>query len=135
MSSNRLAGTVGLLHGAAALANTANALRPFTRGGPFAFPFFAAGALTTELPAAAAINTVAPQLALLAAGAARTRSGRAGLALSALAAAGLAGVAAASRPAEAILDRALVDALGADYRNAVRHPAWPGPDAPLSKRP
>jgi acetyl esterase/lipase len=133
--ANQLAGIAGLLHGATAVANTANALRPLSRGGRYAVPAFAAGALTTELPVAAAAGTLAPQLGLLAAGGGRTLAGRAGLALSALAAAGLAKVAAEARPAEALLDRALAEALGPDYRDVVQHPAWPGPDAPLSRRP
>ncbi|SHN48092.1 hypothetical protein [Cryptosporangium aurantiacum] len=49
-----LVGALALLHGAAAAVNTANALRPVARRGPLAIPSFAAGALTTELPRAAA---------------------------------------------------------------------------------
>ncbi|MFG1922511.1 alpha/beta hydrolase fold domain-containing protein [Cryptosporangium sp. NPDC048952] len=130
----QLAGAAGLLHGAAAVLNTANALRP-TRSPRYSIPSFAAGALTTELPAAAAAATVLPQLALAAAGGARTRTGRLGLALSLGAAAGLVGVAAASRPAADVLDRALDEVYGPDYRSRVRHPAWPEADAPLSRRP
>ena len=130
-----LAGLAGLLQGAAAVLNTANALRPPAKQGRLTIPSFAAGALTTELPVAAAAATLLPQVALVAAGGARGRAGKVGLALSLAAAAGLAKVAAAAGPAEEILDRALTQALGADYRGRVRHPAWPAPGAPLGPRP
>jgi acetyl esterase/lipase len=129
-----LAGVAGLLHGAAAVLNTANALWPPNREGWATIPSFAGGALTTELPRAAAAATLVPQLALLAAGGARTRTGKLGLALSIAATAGLLKVAAASKPADDILDRTLSEALGPDYRQRVRHPAWPEPDAPLTQR-
>ncbi|GAA3391687.1 alpha/beta hydrolase fold domain-containing protein [Cryptosporangium minutisporangium] len=128
-------GAAALLHGVAAAVNTANALRPVARRGPLAIPSFAAGALTSELTRAAAATTITPALLALAAGGARSRTGRVGLALSAAAAAGLVRVAAESGPTEEILDRALTEALGPDYRSAVRHPKWPEPDAPLSPRP
>lgn len=129
-----LAGAAGLLHGAAAALNLANALRP-PRAPRLTVAAFAAGALTTELPSAAAAATLLPQLALAAAGGTRTRAGRLGLALSLGAAAGLVAVAAAARPAEDVLDSALDEVFGPDYRSRIRHPAWPEPDAPLGRRP
>ncbi|GAA0251756.1 alpha/beta hydrolase [Cryptosporangium japonicum] len=131
----QLAGAAGVVHGVASVLNAANALRPPHDPGRLAVPSFAAGALSTELPAAATAATVLPQLALAAAGGARTRAGRLGLALSLGAAAGLVAVAAASRSAADVLDRALDEVYGPDYRSRVRHPAWPEPDAPLGRRP
>jgi acetyl esterase/lipase len=135
MSSRRLAGLAGLLHGTAAVLNTANALWPPHGVERITFPSFAAGVLTSELPRAAAAATLLPQLAVVAAGGGRTWPGRLGLALSIAATAGLAKVAAEAGPAEEILDRALAEALGVDYRQRVRRLAWPAPDAPLSPRP
>ncbi|MFI5952621.1 alpha/beta hydrolase fold domain-containing protein [Cryptosporangium sp. NPDC051539] len=133
--SGRIAGAAGLLHGLASVLNTANALRSYTGPRRAAIPSFAAGALTSELPLAAAVTTLLPQLGLAAAGGLRSRTGRAGLALSLAAAAGLVAVARASDEAPAILDDALTGTLGLDYRSRVRHPVRPGPDAPLGPRP
>ena len=135
MTNQRVAGAAGLLQGVAAALNAANALRPPRDPGRLTIPSFAGGALTTELPLAAAAATLLPQLGLAAAGATRTPAGRLGLALSLGAVAGLAGVAAAARPAEDVLDRALAETFGPGYRSRVRHPAWPEPDAPLGRRP
>lgn len=133
--ASQLAGLAGLVQGTAAVLNTVNALRPPAKPGRLTAPSFAAGALTTELPLAAAAATLLPQVALVAAGGARSRAGKVGLALSLAATAGLVRVAKAAGPAEEILDRALTQALGADYRSRVGHPAWPAPGAPLGPRP
>ncbi|TQS41956.1 alpha/beta hydrolase [Cryptosporangium phraense] len=130
-----VAGAAGLLHGVTSALNTANALRSYTGPGRASIPSFAAGALTSELPVAAAAATLLPQLGLAAAGGLRTRTGQVGLALSLAAAAGLVSVARASDEAPAILDDALTGAFGLDYRRHVRHPARPDPDAPLGPRP
>lgn len=106
-------------------AATANAWRPFARRGQGAMLSFSSGVVTSELP----LPTLAGQALVAGAavldGAHRTPVGRAGLALTAASWAGLVGLHADARRAGPIVERALVEALGADYRSRMAEPRIP----------
>ncbi len=112
------AGTVGALA-------TANALRPVERG-PLSFPSFAAGAVTSEVPLVHAAAHGALAVGLGAAGGLAGRRGRLGAGLTVAACAGSWVLHREARRAGHELEQALVDALGADYRNEIVLPPHPG---------
>lgn len=124
-----------LLGRAAGAAATANALRPASRFAPALTPFeFVAGVPVSELP----LQTAAVEGALALLGAARGRArGWRGAAAIGLTAASLAGLWRLHRDAQAsedVLERALVDGLGPDYRAAIDEPFSPAPAVPLDRR-
>src|SRR5215212_4608924 len=101
------------LAGAAA---TANALRPVKRTGPLSIPAFSSGLPTSELP----LQTLALQLGLaLVAGRGGGKKGlrgAAGLALTAASAVGLNRLHQEALRSDDVLELALRDELGSDYR-------------------
>jgi acetyl esterase/lipase len=124
-----------LLARALGAAATANALRPPTRFARAATPFeFVAGVPVSELP----LQTAAAQAALALVGVARGRArgwrGAAALGLTAASMAGLWRLHRDAQGAEDELERALVDGLGADYRDRIDEPFSPPPIAPLDRR-
>jgi acetyl esterase/lipase len=123
-----------LLSTLAGAAATANALRPVKRTGPLSVPAFASGLPVSELP----LQNLALQLgaALVAgrSGGRRGIKGAAGLALTAASAAGLYRLHKESRHSDEVLEQALRDELGSDYRSRIREPFTPAPDAALSRR-
>jgi acetyl esterase/lipase len=126
----------GKLYLAAALAgaaNTANAYRPFARTGPVAAASFAAGTITDEAPLQSIAWQVGASGLFAARGALGSRSGKVGLAISVASWAALANLYVQARRTDAIVDAALRDGLGDDYRQR----AGRGPDrvdAPLTVR-
>jgi acetyl esterase/lipase len=120
-----VASAIGLL-------NTANALRPFSRSGYVTVPNFVTGLATSELPLVA-LGVSATRLGY--ALARRRIRGRAGAVSTALTAASWVGLAELYRRgtiADRDCERALVDALGAGYRDRIRVPKPPGE---IPKRP
>jgi acetyl esterase/lipase len=123
-----------LLTTAVGAAATANALRPVQRTGPLSVPAFASGLPTSELP----LQTLALQaaLALVAArgGGRKGLRGAAGLALTAASAVGLTRLHREALEADEVLEQALCDELGNDYRSRINEPFVPAPDAPLTRK-
>jgi acetyl esterase/lipase len=118
-----------LAAGALSVANTALALRiPALPGVPGA-ALWAATWPVAELPSQYLAAQAAATGVALARGAARTTTGRAALALDVAAMAGLAVLRRRAAAAGAVLDAALVEGLGPDYRSRVVRPRVPGPDA------
>lgn len=97
--------------------NTVNALRPLGWGSvERAMTSFAFGLPTSELPLQLLGAQAAAAIALRGCGTRLTRS------LTAASWAGLVAMELQARQAPAVLDAALAEALGADYRDRVRHP-------------
>jgi acetyl esterase/lipase len=135
MKSGRLAGGAYLAAGGLAALNVFNAYRPLAWTGRGSVASFAAGFATTEVPRASlAISAVETALAL-GRGAQRSTAGKVGLALTGAAIAGLIELERRAKPAEEILENALREALGPDYRDRIAHPDWPGSDASLRPQP
>jgi acetyl esterase/lipase len=109
--------TRAVLTTSAAVATTANAWRPFAKEGPVALASFGSGLVTSEFPLLAAGS----QLASLAGLAARGRvRGRTGALLTAATAGSVATLVALDREARRsgeVLERALIEGLGRDYRD------------------
>ncbi|HWC33472.1 MAG TPA: alpha/beta hydrolase [Mycobacteriales bacterium] len=96
---------------------TLNALRPFPSGNPLAIPSFFTGWLTTELAPQNLMVTAAGTAALLARSRGRlSHDDKVALGLNAVSAAGLAALIAQGLKVHQVVDSALVEALGADYR-------------------
>lgn len=126
-------GTRYLVASALRAANTANARKPFARQGPASMPVFACGALTSELP----LHTIGIQAAAsvwpLAKGALRTPQGKLGLALDLASWAELVRQYKVAVESKGVLERALVDGLGADYRSRMAAVCSPEDDPPLTR--
>src|SRR5579875_3053535 len=100
----------------AALADVANAWRPFDRHGPASIPVFAAAWPTSELPLPA-LGAHAATTALAARhGGFRGSLGIVNAGLATAAAAGLIGLQSVARSAAGVYESALVDGLGPGYR-------------------
>ncbi len=113
--------------------NTANAYTPFVRNGNGSIPVMAAGSLTSELPLHSMAWQQVASLAFVGRGALRSWPGRAGLVLSAASWIGLAGLHREARRSGAILEEALVDALGPRYRERIVAPRAPAADVALTR--
>jgi len=123
-----------LVTSALGAAATANALRPFARKGPLSPPSFAFGLPTSELPMQAAIAQLATA-AVTALGADRHRfSSRLAFGLTAASWAGLGYLQRVGLRSEAVLEQALVDELGQDYRRRITEGFTPAPDVALTRK-
>lgn len=114
------------LAGAAA---TANAWRPFARHGRAATGSFSSGVLTSELPLTALAGQAVVTAAAVRDGVHRSRTGRVGLAVAAVSGVGLVALQRDAGGAEPVLEQALVEALGPDYRSRMAEPRVPEFDA------
>ena len=123
-----------LLAGAASALATANALRPFDRFGPGAAPSFAQGVPVSELPLHAGAAQAAVGLLLARGGGLRGLSGLAGLGLSVASGAGLWRLYRDAQASAQVLEEALVEGLGAGYRDRITAPYALAPDVPLTRR-
>jgi acetyl esterase/lipase len=123
--------TAGLLEAL----TTYDVYRPLSRRGPLSPLVFFSSWPVSELPLQTAITQLALTAGLTHPRDLHTWRGRAGLGLTAASVAGLIGVHRTAQGANAILEQALVDALGADYRDTVRRPAWPLDEPVARKRP
>jgi acetyl esterase/lipase len=129
-----LVGRAFLAASALGAAQTANAWHPFSRTGRASVLTFPSGLPTSELP----LHTLAWQAlaasGFVAAGGLRTPAGRAALALSAASWAGLVGLDRIAARSGEVFEAALVEGLGADYRDRMG-PAFATPDeVPLTRR-
>lgn len=123
-----------LLTTLAGAAATANALRPAARTGPISVPAFAWGLPTSELPLQALAFQGALALAAGRGGGRKGLRGAAGIALTAASAAGLVRLHREASRADEVLEQALRDELGHDYRNRIREPFTPVPEEPLTRK-
>jgi acetyl esterase/lipase len=106
--------------GAAAALNTANAIRPFDRSHPLRSSLsWAAGLPVSELPVAALCADVGLVAFGLSHRTWKEPAGIAGLALEVLAGVGLAALVKSSRTVAPVLEDALTQGLGADYRGTL----------------
>jgi acetyl esterase/lipase len=128
------AGTTYLTAGLASAVNTANAWSPFARRGPGSVLSFAAGFPTSELP----LQTIAWQAAVTAGfatrGALKSPRGRAGLALHLASWVGLAELYRRAGKTRDIVEQALIDELGDDYRDRMAPILAPPADVPVTLR-
>jgi acetyl esterase/lipase len=122
-----------LLTSALGAAATANALHAVARSGPLSVPAFAFGLPTSELPVQAAVGQ-ALTAAFNARGGVRGWRGRAALALTGASIAGLAQIQRKALRSGDVLERALVDELGSDYRSRITEGFAPAPVEALSRK-
>jgi acetyl esterase/lipase len=123
-----------LLAGTAAAANTANAIKPIAGQGPLSVPAFAFGLIPSELPLQTAIFQLATGALSARGGGTRGLRGKLGLAAYAASAAGLVAIHRTATKAGEVLEAALIDELGADYRSRIHEPFSPQPEAPVTRR-
>jgi acetyl esterase/lipase len=126
--------SVKLLFGSAAGAlSTANAYRPLGTAFPPATMLSGpASMMTSELSLQTIVAQQLATLVLAGRGALRSPIGRAGLALSAASWLALWNLHRAAQGSAAVLEAALVDELGADYRSRIVAPLVPPVDAPIT---
>ncbi len=104
---------------------TFDVYRPVTRRGNLSPLVFFSTWPVSELPVQAAMFQVASAAALARPRDVKSVRGAAGLALTAASVAGLLKLRQSANRAEGELELALVDALGPQYRDEIRRPAWP----------
>ncbi|HVV36678.1 MAG TPA: alpha/beta hydrolase [Acidimicrobiales bacterium] len=121
-----------LLAGAAAAASTANAVRPVLSG-PASMASFAFGVAPSELPIQAGLVELGTAALLARRGGAKGWRGALGLAAHAASLAGLAYVHRQAGQAVGILEAALVDELGANYRGRIDASLAPTTEWTLSR--
>jgi acetyl esterase/lipase len=114
---------------------TLDVYKPLSRKGPLSPLVFFSSWPVSELPIQTAFAEVALAAGLVRPQDLRSRRGQLGLALTAASVAGLLGVRRAADRVEGELELALVDALGPQYRQEIRRPAWPLEEIGQAKRP
>jgi acetyl esterase/lipase len=116
-------------------AQTANALRPIARTGPLSVPSFAFGLTPSELPIPTAMFELGTAALLSRSGGTRGWRGKVGLAAHAASLAGLVALHRnATKETADVLEAALIEGLGEDYRSRIREPFSPKPEVPLARR-
>ena len=128
-SQNRL-----LVTSALGAANTANALRPVRGSGRCRCPPSRSVCRASELPFQAAVSQVITAAITGRRGGSRGWRGRLGLALTAASCAGAVQLHRRAVQSEGVLEQALVDELGSDYRRRITDGFAPPPDVALTRR-
>ncbi len=123
-----------LISGVGAAASTANAMRPVARTGPLSVPAFAFGLVPSELPLQSGLFQLATGALLSRKGGTKGVAGKLGLAAYAASAAGLVTMHKQALRTGPILEAALIDELGADYRRRISEPFAPQPEVPLTRK-
>ena len=113
---------------------TLNAWRPVSRTGRTSVMAFPGGLTVSELPLHSLAWQAAATAGFAAAGGLRSRAGRAGLALTAASWAGLVGLDRVAARADDVLEAALVEGLGPDYRRRMAATFAPPEDVPITRR-
>jgi acetyl esterase/lipase len=126
-------GTAQLAIGAAGALATLNAWRPLSRTGRASGLAFPSGVVVSELPLHTLAAEVAAAATLGTAGGWRPRRGRTGLALMAASAAGLVALHRVAAQSPAVLEAALVEGLGDDYRQRMAAEFAPPADVALTR--
>ena len=122
-----------LLAGLAHAASTANAARPVALTGPLSAPAFAFGLTPSELPLQTGMFQLATGALLARRGGTRGWKGKLGVAAHAASIVGLAAMHRQATTAGGVLEDALVDAFGADYRDRIHEPFVPK-TVPLTRK-
>ena len=122
-----------LLAGLGAAAVTANAVRPVARTGPVSVPAFALGLTPSELPLPTGLFHLGLGALLSRAGGLRGCRGAVGAAGYAASVAGLVQMHRVASRSGDVLEAALVDALGPEYRTLVHEPFSPADEVPLTR--
>ena len=122
-----------LISGLGAAASTANAVRPVAISGPLSVPAFAFGLTPSELPLQTGAFQLATGALLARSGGTKGWRGKLGIAAYAASFAGLASIHKNALKAGEILEAALVEELGTDYRSRIREPFTPKPEVPLTR--
>jgi acetyl esterase/lipase len=122
-----------LLAGLAHLGTTANALKA-PRSGPASVPAFLWGLPVSELPLQSGLLQASITAGLSRAGGTRGWRGTLGLAATGASLAGLAHLHRVASRSDEVLEAALVDELGANYRARISEPFSPRPDVALTRR-
>jgi acetyl esterase/lipase len=125
-----------LLSGVVAATVTAAAWRPFDRSAatPASLLQFLSGLPTSELPLPTLGLQAAVGLVSARGGGARGLRGAVGLGLTGASFAGLAALQREADRSDEVLERALQEGLGGDYRERISEPFSPRPDVPLTRR-
>ncbi len=123
-----------LVASATGAAATANALRPYARSGKLSVASFVCGLPTSELPVQTLILQAAGAALLARKGGCRGVSGAIGVAATAGSLAGLARLHGEAVRAADVLEAALTDQLGSDYRRRIRANFIAAPEVPLTRR-
>ncbi len=123
-----------LVASATGAAATANALRPYARSGKLSVASFVCGLPTSELPLQTLILQAAGAALLARKGGCRGVSGAIGVAATAGSLAGLARLHREAVRAADVLEAALTDQLGSDYRRRIRANFIAAPEVPLTRR-
>ena len=123
-----------LLSGVAAAANTTNAVRPVAREGYASIPSFAFGLLPSEFPVQTGLLQLATGALLARKGGAKGIRGALGLAAYGASAAGLVYMHRRAGEAAGVLEQALVDEFGTDYRSRITEAFTPRPEVPLTRQ-
>jgi acetyl esterase/lipase len=130
----RLVGQVFLAVGALRALRTLNAWHPLSRTGRASVLSFPSGLTVSELPMHSLVSQAIGTAPFVAAGGLRSPAGRVGLALSAASWGGLTALDRVASRADEVLEDALVDGLGADYRSRMAAAFAPPADVALSRR-
>jgi acetyl esterase/lipase len=127
-------GRAFLTLGALRAARTFNAWQPISRRGRASFLSFPSGLTVSEMPLHSIAGQALVTAGFVAAGGLRTRAGRSGLLLSVASAAGLIGLDRVAGQAADILEAALVDELGDEYRSLMAPEMAPPLSSPITRR-
>lgn len=120
--------------GAAAVAVSANAIRPIGRGRLLSMPAFALGLGPSEFPLQTGVLQLAIGGLLSRSGGTEGWRGKVGIAAHVASVAGLLAVYRTARRAGDVLEAALANELGSDYRSRIREPFTPRPETGLTTR-
>jgi acetyl esterase/lipase len=130
----RRAGQVFLAASAIGAARTLNAWRPVSRTGRTSVLAFPGGLTVSEMPLHSIAWQAAATAGFVAAGSLRTTAGKAGLALTAASWAGLIGLDHIASRSSEVLEAALVEGLGPDYREHMAATFAPPEDVAIKRR-
>jgi acetyl esterase/lipase len=128
------AGRAFLAASAIGATRTLNAWHPLSRTGRASVLAFPSGLTVSELPLHSLAWQAVATAGFVSAGGLRSRPGRLGMALTAASWAGLVGLDRVASQADDVLETALVEGLGADYRNRMAASFAPPEGVPLNRR-
>jgi acetyl esterase/lipase len=131
---DRRVGQAFLAASAIGAARTLNAWRPVSRTGRTSVLAFPGGLTVSEMPLHSLAWQAVATAGFVAAGSLRSNAGRAGLAVTAASWAGLVGLDRLAARADEVLEAALVEGLGADYRSGMAATFAPPEDIAISRR-
>ena len=131
---DRRVGQAFLAASAIGAVRTLNAWRPVSRTGRTSVLAFPGGLTVSEMPLHSLAWQALATAGFVAAGSLRSRAGRAGLALTAASWVGLVGLDRTAARADEVLEAALVEGLGPDYRSRMAAAFAPPEDVVITRR-